>query len=101
MSRNCENFNFDGCSFSIQKAKETTARVVGYREFGIINSYTLECSFFGPNKGPYKDCHFSISMLLDIGQAFCQSLLDMIEKEQIKVSLAIKEIKKLMKKGNG
>ena len=38
-------------------------------------------------------------MLLEIGQAFCQSLVDMTEKEQVKVSAAIKELKRAMKKG--
>lgn len=38
-------------------------------------------------------------MHLEIGQAFCQSLVDMIEKEQIKVSVAIKELKRATKKG--
>ena len=33
--------------FKIEKAKESTARVVVYRELGINASYTLETSFFG------------------------------------------------------
>ena len=81
MSKNCDYFNFDGSTFSIQKAKETTARVVMYREFQLIYSYTLECSFFGPNKGASKDCHFNQAMLLDIGAAFCVSLADMVDKD--------------------
>ena len=31
----------------IEKSKETTARVVIFREYNIMNSFTLECSFFG------------------------------------------------------
>jgi len=60
-------FNFEGCSFNIQKQKETTARVVMWKEFNLINSFTFECSFCGPNKGLYKDCHFTITMLLELG----------------------------------
>eukprot|EP00347_Sterkiella_histriomuscorum_P009421 403341278 len=57
-----------------------------------------QCSFFGPNKGAYKDCHFNISNLLDIGISFCKTLCDMSEKDQVKVTQAVKELKKLHKK---
>ena len=67
MSKNCDNFSYDGCSFVIQKAKEGTARVVIWKEFSLINSFTMETSFCGPTRGLYKDCHFTISMLIEIG----------------------------------
>lgn len=70
-SQHSENFSFENCSFAIQKSKETTARVVMHREFSLINSFTCECSFLGPNKGFYKDCHFTISMFLELGKEFC------------------------------
>ena len=41
------SYNFAGCSFKIEKCKETTARIVLFREYNIMNSFTLECSFFG------------------------------------------------------
>lgn len=40
-------FSFKGCGFRIEKCKESTARVVIFRELNIMNSFTLECSFFG------------------------------------------------------
>ena len=40
-------FKFTDCRFRIEKVKESTARVVVFREFNIINSYTMEVSFFG------------------------------------------------------
>lgn len=40
-------YSFAGCSFRIEKAKESTGRVVVFREFNIMNSFTLECSFHG------------------------------------------------------
>jgi hypothetical protein len=45
-------FSFSGCSFRIEKCKESTGRVVVFREFSIMNSFTLECSFHGTNNGP-------------------------------------------------
>jgi hypothetical protein len=32
---------------SLEKDKETTARIVLFKELGIVNSYTLEATFFG------------------------------------------------------
>jgi len=47
-----------------------------WKEHGLINSFTLECSFFGPTKGPLKDTHFTISTLLDLGRHFCETLVE-------------------------
>lgn len=44
-------FSFADCNFRVQKSKESTARVVGWRELGLLNSLTLEASFAGPSKG--------------------------------------------------
>ena len=41
-------FSFPDCHFRIEKEKEATARVVAFREVGILNSYTIEGSFCGP-----------------------------------------------------
>ena len=67
-SQKCEQFSYDGSAFNVYKVKESTARVVIWKEYNLINSFTLECSFCGPTKGAYKDCHFSISMLVDLGK---------------------------------
>lgn len=38
----CENFSFRDCTFSVARGKESTARVVSYRQLNIANAYTLE-----------------------------------------------------------
>ena len=43
----CPIFNYKDCKFAMEKDKETTARIVLFKEFGILNSYTLETTFFG------------------------------------------------------
>lgn len=43
------NFSFDGSSFTIHKSKESTGRVVMWKDFGLRNSYTCEASFCGPS----------------------------------------------------
>ena len=37
----------------MEKCKEATARIVGYRELGIEQSYTLESSYCGMDQGEY------------------------------------------------
>lgn len=60
------------------------------KEFNVINSFTLEASFCGPNIGKFQDCHFTPTQLRDAGKAFCISLNNMKERK-IKVDL-LKEL---------
>lgn len=41
-------FSYRDCRFVMEKSKAATARIVMYKDLGIINSYTLESTFFGP-----------------------------------------------------
>ena len=43
----CPLFSFKDCKFACEKEKETTARIFIFKEMGILNSYTLESTFFG------------------------------------------------------
>ena len=40
-------FNLKHCKFALEKDKENTARIVIYKELGILSSYTLESTFYG------------------------------------------------------
>lgn len=40
-------FRFYSCKFRIQKSKLKAARVVLFKEFNIMNCFTLEASFHG------------------------------------------------------
>lgn len=40
-------FNIRECKFAIEKEKENTARIVLFKEFGILSSFTFEVTFFG------------------------------------------------------
>ena len=48
MSRKNKIVSFKDCRFRMEKCKESTARIVVYKEFGVINSLTMEASFYGP-----------------------------------------------------
>jgi hypothetical protein len=92
--KNTEHFSFNTCNFVVQKARESTARVVMWKEFNLINSFTLECSFCGPTNGLYKDCHFTIQLMKDMGGIFCISLTDYARNET-KVKDVIAELEAL------
>ena len=40
-------FSFKDWTFAMEKEKENTARIVLFRELGILNWYTLESTFYG------------------------------------------------------
>jgi len=77
-----ENFSYEECNFNIQKTKESTARVV-MSKINIQNSYTLECSFWGPTNGKYQDWHFTPPIMKSMGREFCLNLLQFYENTQL------------------
>ena len=92
LSKNCDVFSFDDSNFAIQKSKESTARVVMWKELNIINSYTLEASFCGADFGKFADHHFNTQMLEELGHNFCDSLCDFCDPEQVKMVNVLQEL---------
>lgn len=41
-------FQFTDCKFANEKEKESTARLVMFKEYNVLNSYTLEATFYAP-----------------------------------------------------
>ena len=72
--QNSDMFSFNDCNFAIQKSKETCGRVVMYKEFNLVNAYTLEASFMGPTKGVFAGLHFNTTHMQMIGRQFCETL---------------------------
>lgn len=79
--RNSRAFSFSDCNFKVQRAKESTARVVVWREFNVANSFTLEASFAGPNFGAHSGMHLSPLMLREMGHSFCDTILDYFDPD--------------------
>jgi hypothetical protein len=50
-----------------------------WKEFSLVNSFTLEASFLGPNKGTHANVHFNPTMLAVIGRSFCKTLYDYVK----------------------
>jgi len=85
-------FSFENCSFLVQKSKESTARIVMWREFQLVNSFTLEVSFLGPTRGSKSGLHFNITHLQQVGADLCRSLADYVDNSE-RVTRVFNELK--------
>ena len=47
-------FSLSQCVFRVQRSKESTARIVLWRELGLARSFTLEASFCGSDRDHFK-----------------------------------------------
>lgn len=74
LHKNCDAFNFDNCSFEMQNEKETCGRISVRRDFNILHSYTLECSYAGTMRGKFRNHHFTIPHLKKLGNDFMSGL---------------------------
>ena len=66
------NFSFSrSCRYTIERGRESTARVVVWREFDVLRSYTIESTFSGLNLGRYQVQFLKSEHSL----SFCQKFL--------------------------
>lgn len=63
----------DSC-FTIEKNRETTARVTIWRELGVQLSYTMEASQGACDRGIYSGKHLGIDQLTEMGESLCLAL---------------------------
>ncbi|XP_072441961.1 cytosolic carboxypeptidase 1 isoform X6 [Chiloscyllium punctatum] len=68
-------FCMSSCSFVVEKSKESTARVVVWREIGVTRSYTMESTYCGCDQGKYKGQQMGTRELEEMGAKFCLGLL--------------------------
>jgi hypothetical protein len=90
-----EIFSFKDCVFGLQKSKEGTARIVMFKEMGIVNSYTLESSFCGSDFGKHADFHFSTEHYQEIGHNLCDAILEFFDTDQSKIKSYLEELEML------
>ncbi|KAI8909542.1 hypothetical protein EDD86DRAFT_205672 [Gorgonomyces haynaldii] len=74
-------FDFNSCRFNIERSKESTARVVLFHEFGVLNSFTTESTYCGFDVGEKKGLQIQLSDLYKTGQSFCESLVTFMTTE--------------------
>eukprot|EP00929_Paragymnodinium_shiwhaense_P080019 TRINITY_DN41709_c0_g1_i1.p1 TRINITY_DN41709_c0_g1~~TRINITY_DN41709_c0_g1_i1.p1 ORF type:complete len:1670 (+),score=248.12 TRINITY_DN41709_c0_g1_i1:174-5183(+) len=48
------DFKYKGCDFSVTDSKRTTARLVAFLEFGVIQAYTVEASFHSAGQSEFQ-----------------------------------------------
>ncbi|XP_066500022.1 cytosolic carboxypeptidase 1 isoform X2 [Hoplias malabaricus] len=68
-------FSLASCSFVVERSKESTARVVVWREIGVQRSYTMESTLCGCDQGKYKGLQIGTRELEEMGSQFCVALL--------------------------
>ena len=90
--RNSASFSFSDCNFKVQRSKESTARVVVFKQLGILNSLTMEASFAGANFGRHAGVHFTPAMLMQMGQYFCDTILDYFDPDQSRLRAVYDEL---------
>ena len=96
LHKNAKNrFNFEDCRFTITRSKETTGRIV-FWNMGITNSFTLEASYGGSNKGTKAYTHFNIRDYEQLGRYWCETLVDVFDPSPPNQQLRYKTIVKLM-----
>ncbi|NWI93092.1 CBPC1 carboxypeptidase, partial [Pitta sordida] len=75
LSQTAPAFCMGSCSFVVEKSKESTARVVVWREIGVQRSYTMESTLCGCDQGKYKGLQIGTRELEEMGAKFCIALL--------------------------
>ena len=93
--KNSSIFSYADCSFNVGRGKESTGRVVGWKELGLQNSYTMEASFCGADFGRRAERHFTVVQLEEMGHYFCDTILDYCDPDQSKVHSTLRELQAL------
>ncbi|XP_040894076.1 LOW QUALITY PROTEIN: cytosolic carboxypeptidase 4 [Toxotes jaculatrix] len=68
-------FSFNSCNYLVEKSRSATARVVVWREMGVLRSYTMESTYNGCDQGINKGLQTGTRELQEMGVKFCHSLL--------------------------
>lgn len=51
LAKRCHMFNYHSCSFKVEPKKANTARIIVWKEFKVVNSFTLESSQYAYDLG--------------------------------------------------
>uniref|UniRef100_I3J890 AGBL carboxypeptidase 1 n=1 Tax=Oreochromis niloticus TaxID=8128 RepID=I3J890_ORENI len=83
LDRIAPTFSFNSCNFLVEKSRSATARVVVWREMGVLRSYTMENTYNGCNQGIYKGLQTGTQEHQEMGMKFCHSLLSVTKDTRI------------------
>ncbi|XP_068882190.1 cytosolic carboxypeptidase 4 [Aphelocoma coerulescens] len=68
-------FVMNSCSFLVEKSRASTARVVVWKEMGVLRSYTMESTYCSCSHGLYRGLQLGTQELEEMGSKFCLGLL--------------------------
>lgn len=81
-------FSLQETKYQVEKIKEGTARVIVWREIGVINSYCMESTYCGFDQGIYKNTHVSTHHLHEMGHRFCESVLQLALVPNVEIEVS-------------
>ncbi|XP_045779147.1 cytosolic carboxypeptidase 1-like isoform X2 [Maniola jurtina] len=87
MHRISPAFALGSCSFRVERERESTARVTVWRHLGVTRSYTMEASFCGFDRGPFKGFHLNTQHLQSVGSDFCEALNGLGDNASVDIQL--------------
>ena len=67
LSEHTEAFRYYSCKFRNQKSKRKAARLVIWKEFNLMNSFTIEASFYGWVNNDRTNHSFNTTHLANVG----------------------------------
>lgn len=71
-------FDRKSCRYTVEKSRESTARVVVWREFGVRRSFTLESTFCGANKGRASGLQVTTAHMTETGEGLARAILESV-----------------------
>lgn len=96
LSRISTLFALNKCKYQMQPAKAGTGRIVGRRDFGLLNSFTLELSFAGAIEAGTQSTTLDYEKL---GRDILDALLDYCDPDQTKAQLALQKLSSQFERG--
>lgn len=102
LSRRSPFFAFKDCNFAIEAGKAGAGRVAVWREFGVLNSFTMESTYNGFNEGKLAGIQTNIGFLREMGRDSLRTLWDTLNPENVaEVEGAMETLKKLFAPARG
>eukprot|EP00049_Salpingoeca_infusionum_P000185 m.37923 g.37923 ORF g.37923 m.37923 type:complete len:1151 (+) comp10143_c0_seq1:203-3655(+) len=90
MSKNGpSHFSYKSSKFSVKRSKESTGRIVTWRELNLVNSFTMEATFCGSTIGRLKNKQFRPCDFEEMGPIFFDTLMDYCDPDQTKATLLL------------
>ena len=87
LSKQFNYFNFNDCTFKMDKSKEGTGRIALFHKLRIPFVFTLEASFAGASKGSMAGKHFSQGDLMNVGKYVLKAIWEVKKLELNKTLL--------------